>query len=246
MNILILLISLIFGQDSFRHSGYSYSVGICGDNGGFQFDGTDLICWGDSKEQIDTIIRGKNFFRTAHFPATFNSVEYGGGMYFATNVDYIVCHYDKNGGLDEISIMFTNWKDELNYHILNSKYNWLRKIFNKKIEYDVGMSIEDFKFVTATPDNKIFKREYSSCDGDCGSAEYNGEILDMEIIAFMTGKATQVAYYENHNCKVAISVSLNRWMMYNVADGQTKQYTMKYPYATLTYYKPVKGFDVHK
>jgi hypothetical protein len=198
------------------------------------------------KEQVDTIIRGQGYFKTGHFPKTFNSVEYGSGLYFATSVDYIICHYDNNGGLDEVSIMFTNWHDELNYHILNSKYQWLKKVFDKKIEYDVGMSVEDFKFVSETPHNKIFKREYSSCDGDCGSAEYNGEILDMEVIAFMTGRATQVAYYENEYSKLAISVSLNRWLMYNVENGESRQYSMKYPYTTLTYYKPKAGFDIHK
>ena len=223
--------------------------------GGFWFNGFRLLCWGDPRDTVDSILKLNNFYRTNRFQATYNGVEYTQGMMYHMYVENIFTHYTDKGGLDAVVVVFNDWRYDNNYINNNRTYNYLVNIFD--VGFDEPISnplaihendddssdifsglLQDAHKTYETPKNKIFDREYSSCDGDCGNGIYNGKEMDLESIAFMTGRAHQNTDYVSKNCKVRISLSKVGVLYYNKETGQTMNMSFDHPTVNVAFLPP--------
>ena len=198
MRNLFFAIVLIF---SFANAQDERSILEC-DHGGFYLNNSRNIalCWGDEKYVVNKWMHALGFIDDYQYPLTYQGMNYCGSTVFGYPVNYVFTNFNDTG-LYNINVGFQVSDEELNYHFMNNQYNRLHKYFKNN----------GYILRKETNPNKIFDREYSSCDGDCGMAKYRGEMLDMELIAFMTGHAEQFAEFRDSLAYIAISIEVAKW-----------------------------------
>jgi hypothetical protein len=234
--------------------------------GGFVLDNQLLLCWGDSRNEVKSLLSNILIFPDPKFPITYNSLEFGETELYGLTVENIFTHYDEKGGLDVLTISFGHMTDEITYHGLNRKFKYITNLIEAKTTYqhngldvsigeiydtskihpdDESIALDTLKgskyprqyYVQTykTPSNKIFEREYSSCDGDCGGEIYNGQPMEMEVAAFLKGRAHQEAdYYDSFN-KINLKICGGVFIYYDKNTGETKNLRFDHPNLKLTF-----------
>ena len=104
----------------------------------------------------------------------------------------------------------------------------------KKSKYPKRYYVQTYK----TPTNEIFDREYSNCDGDCGGEIYNDQPMEMEVAAFMKGRAHQEADYYNYFNKITLKICSGLFIYFNRRTGETVNYKFDHPTLDLTFSSP--------
>lgn len=180
------------------------------------------MCWYDNKKVATAKMEEMGFVLSQDTFPTFNSLRFVGKSNYGNHPAFFNLHFDDNQGLDMVEMYFSPILDHLNYHLLNLEYDNFIVTLNGKKGYK---KIKD-------TDGPIFSREYSSCDGDCGSAEYKGRFLDMELLAFMQGRAEQYAIYADsaNNALYKPCIKVGVYENYS-KNGDIHISTTEYPYA---------------
>ena len=218
----------------YEHTYESRTINQCEHGGVLLATNQDdaALCWGDDDFRVHaTLIEEFMMKECENCPTTKNGNFYKGGVMdiFGFPINFIKPHIGKNG-LESIEIGIWHRSEIVNYNEMRDSYDSLYSYYNDKNS--------GYKKIRSTPKNKIFRREFSSCDGDCGMREYNGETLDMETIAFMIGQASQKAVFRDSDQVVSIEIGVPSWK-HELSDENGNYYSnLKYPQTIYTITSP--------
>lgn len=180
------------------------------------------MCWHDNKKVAIAKMEEMGFVLSPDTFPTFNALRFVGRTNYGTNTAFFNLHFDDNQGIDMVEMYFSPPLDYVTYKLLNVEYtNFIVTLNDRK-------GLKKLK----DTDGPIFSREYSSCDGDCGSMKYKGRFLDMELLAFMQGRAEQYAIYADsaNNAIYKPMIKVGVYENYS-KEGDIHISTTEYPYA---------------
>lgn len=198
-------------------------------NGGFYLNNTINIalCWGDDKVTVNYWMRQMGYIHTNQYPQSEDGLNFKGGKVLGYPINFIFNNF-KEDSLVDINIGYYFSDDDLNYNNMNRLYNRLRTYFINN-EYVVEKEI---------PSNRIFDREFSSCDGDCGMIPFKGILLDMELVAFLTGHAEQFVNFADSSANVELNIGVMKWTYVNAKIDSTYTIQTTYPVVGLNLSAP--------
>lgn len=196
------------------------------ENGGFYLNNSNNIalCWGDDRNIVRYWMHELGYIDAHQYPQSKDGLNFQAGKVLGYPINFIFTNFENNALVD-INVGYYFSDDDLSYNNMNKLYNSLRTYFINN-EYVIDKEI---------PSNKIFDREFGSCDGDCGMIPFKGVLLDMELVAFLTGHAEQFTTFKDSEATVNLSIEVMKWTYVNHKIDST--YTLQTSY-------PVVGLDI--
>lgn len=225
MNTLLALIMAIFSYTTFPKE--ERSVTKCEDGGFYLNNHVNIaLCWGDDRATVNHYMHEMGYVEAHQYPVSGDGLNFQAGKVLGYSINFIFLNFQSDSLVDmNVGYYFTD--NDMNYNNMNRLYNRLRKYF-----------IDNDYVVEKESGNKVFDREFGSCDGDCGMIPFNGELLDMELVAFLTGHAEQYTNFKDDEANVELNIGVMKWNYYNDITDSTYTIRTTYPIVGLNISSP--------